>query len=476
MEDYPDTIDYNQLLHRHLNDETFEGVLLDYMLFSGEPSAQFLLEILENFECPAEHRDSFFKAITIVAKKNAVSTDKIKQQINSILGIDSEGGDPVKEEEYTEENIHNACKKAIESADLRILQISDIHMGLLHSSHGRSDTKPHEALLLTLRNLPEVQKPHLCIISGDLTSISSEEEFQEATDFLNRLATGGSLCKSEGLDPKSQILVVPGNHDTKWNQDSLTTDKLELFKAHVSDNGGFITPYGVPNSLQQNNLVAFSNQDRAAEENLPPFSVVHYPELGIEVSLLTSSYYSGELFRDERREKLLKTHALLTEGTDSKQATDTLRNILVLDDGYLSSEYFESIDHTLRDARKNYNSESAINIAVTHHPVVPCGKSEPCYESNALRTRLKQLWKIPIVVHGHAHAINKRPDEAHSSRATGIGCPALSAIDSEDSLGVLLHCIDSRERKIESIAWNFDPEGTFLLEEDYLTSIASNEV
>jgi 3',5'-cyclic AMP phosphodiesterase CpdA len=56
---------------------------------------------------------------------------------------------------------------------------------------------------------PEVPKPDLMILSGDITERAEDEEFAEALRFIDE------ICAVTGLT-RDRVVVVPGNHDVSW--------------------------------------------------------------------------------------------------------------------------------------------------------------------------------------------------------------------------------------------------------------------
>lgn len=460
-------IDYQQLMLRYIDDDVLEGIILDYMYFSGKSTGEFILNLKSNFNCPPESSGNFNKVLLNISKKHGLKDHfegKILSGKSEIVGEKSSEVSLL--EKYGTEPL-----KLLSKCDFRILHISDIHMGLLHSSQGGIGTKPHNALIMALRNLKAEFKPHLCIISGDLTSVSADDEFNEAVSFLEELANEEVMGRMDGIPPKARILVVPGNHDNKWIGDELSTDKLKTFHSHVVEKGGFITPYGLPDTLKSPGRVCcYNNNADVVSKDIPPFSLIYYPEINICINLFTTCYYSGDAFKDKRYEELLKAHDLLLKHLSPQEAVSSLRKILELDIGYMSPEYLHSVNNTIAKAKAEIG-DNKIWLAVTHHPVVPCGKSDACHEAKSLRTNLKEYWNTSLVLHGHAHSIDRRPDDPHPSRATGVGCPALSALDCETNLGILLHCIDFKQRELKSIMWDFEPEGNFPFSDEYLKVI-----
>lgn len=72
---------------------------------------------------------------------------------------------------------------------LRILHISDVHFGPLHL----------EELSHSVLQLEEQRRPHLTVVSGDLTQRAKPDQFRQAREFVSAF--------------RAPTLVVPGNHD-----------------------------------------------------------------------------------------------------------------------------------------------------------------------------------------------------------------------------------------------------------------------
>lgn len=73
----------------------------------------------------------------------------------------------------------------------RLLHISDVHFGPRHLP----------AVSAGIEALVERERPHLVVLSGDLTQRAKPAQFREARAFVERLAR------------TSPVLAVPGNHD-----------------------------------------------------------------------------------------------------------------------------------------------------------------------------------------------------------------------------------------------------------------------
>ncbi|MET0753094.1 MAG: metallophosphoesterase family protein [Pyrinomonadaceae bacterium] len=92
-----------------------------------------------------------------------------------------------------------------------LVHLSDIHFG-----------KVDYAIVERLKEKIEEIKPHLVIVSGDLTQRARSRQFIEARDFLDAL-------------PKPQI-VVPGNHDIPMhNVFARFLTPLEKYKKYITE-------------------------------------------------------------------------------------------------------------------------------------------------------------------------------------------------------------------------------------------------
>ncbi|MCK5022456.1 MAG: methyltransferase domain-containing protein [Candidatus Pacebacteria bacterium] len=126
---------------------------------------------------------------------------------------------------------------------LVIHHLSDIHVGLLHYEAAqklpfpRENQSPRNLLLYNdhLSDSPLESLPDLLIISGDLTSYALEDEMNQVKDAIqnikNRLMEKNAVWRKNNTSP--YILMVPGNHDLDWSQDSCKA-KIERY-ARMSD-------------------------------------------------------------------------------------------------------------------------------------------------------------------------------------------------------------------------------------------------
>lgn len=98
---------------------------------------------------------------------------------------------------------------------VRIIHLADVHFGRNHRFTGNGKNKIEtltggslvESLSDDIKEMGA--RPDFIVISGDLTTTGSRDEFLEVEIFLSELA------KRFDLD-SSQFLIVPGNHDVFW--------------------------------------------------------------------------------------------------------------------------------------------------------------------------------------------------------------------------------------------------------------------
>ncbi|MHA1257495.1 MAG: metallophosphoesterase family protein, partial [Promethearchaeota archaeon] len=106
--------------------------------------------------------------------------------------------------------------------NLNILHISDIQEGRFGIKEDISQVNEAYANFLSdlkdkLEILHRKNKIDIIVISGDLTSIGSEEEFNHLTNeflpILNEVFLNGP-----NIVPKKRWIMVPGNHDVEWGK------------------------------------------------------------------------------------------------------------------------------------------------------------------------------------------------------------------------------------------------------------------
>ncbi len=263
-----------------------------------------------------------------------------------------------------------------------IVHLSDIHFGSGHRfdpleaegggpgvAAGR--TTLLESLLKDL-DLPDPECPVLICLTGDLTTINSDQEYRRAEELVHGLATNPVLGRVRGIE---SIFAIPGNHDVDY------------------------TP-GLDMRARLRNWMDFEN--RVWGTNVrpeKPFDGVLVHDLvdskGVIVVRVNSAAYVERATKEEKR-------------------------------GVVDEAQLEALDQQLRHIPKT-RRESAIRIAlVHHHPILIPQLAEPgrgydaIQNSGQLLTLLRRHG-VHVVLHGHKHdphifAEDSRPGFAQAYR------------------------------------------------------------
>ncbi len=112
----------------------------------------------------------------------------------------------------------------ISDDDFVLLHLSDIHVGKEHgyrlSFEGRTHQEGKEALVdlieRDLKRMKVAERIDGVVISGDLVCTGESGEFSRAKTIIER------IMQVVGLK-KEAVLIIPGNHDLKWNPGEFTS-------------------------------------------------------------------------------------------------------------------------------------------------------------------------------------------------------------------------------------------------------------
>ncbi len=96
-----------------------------------------------------------------------------------------------------------------------ILHLSDIHFGSDHYFSTGKELYSEQSLTTRLfRDLSQLAvRPNIVVVSGDLTSRATRDEFVMARNFLEEIQKQFELEKTD-------FVICPGNHDVVWTADS----------------------------------------------------------------------------------------------------------------------------------------------------------------------------------------------------------------------------------------------------------------
>lgn len=333
---------------------------------------------------------------------------------------------------------------------LRIHHISDIHIG--PKAAKRVDVKEAGAVgdalgaaagAGTVResyadHLNELgaqgRAPHLIAITGDIVEYGSDEQYEVAKAWLVGLVA--SLAEHPRLgrdDPR--LLIVGGNHDVDW---SATAGPAGRRQRHLPFARAF---------------EGFPRTARARLDDPPqtrPRTVVCYPDFGVEVVLLGSAEFGGELAQDPVRDQLIELIDKLKKGAmdemDEEKAEKLRANVARIDPGLVHHQDLKRIGATpLRQP---------VILALLHHPVSPLPATEIVRFTGLLNAgEVKDtLYRAGccLVLHGHVHTGwfgKEQWPERHDERVMRIAAaPSLGSSEIQESHGFNEIEI-SRERK-----------------------------
>ena len=246
---------------------------------------------------------------------------------------------------------------------VEIIHLSDIHFGSHHrfvpprtpdGDRGSREGYPKllEKLLEDLHE-PDPNCPVLVCITGDITTTASYDEFEEAEEFFNQLATSTVLGRKQA---KTTIFVVPGNHDVNYKTKKLGERWQQWTEFY---NRLYGTTYKREEPWSFAEVYDFSN------------------DLGLIVLTLNSCIEVEKDTPDERRGQL-----------DFRQL-DKIKKLL--------------------DSIPKASLESAIRIAlIHHHPVlIPAlVKGDRGYDAVLRSDRLLSIlhqFGFHLLLHGHKH-------------------------------------------------------------------------
>src|SRR5919198_2295431 len=130
-----------------------------------------------------------------------------------------------------------------------LLHLSDLHLSAVDERDVTGDYKRRvipladrqrrrRTLEATLRSLGEWLRDRdsdldAIVVTGDVTYQNQLDGFELLGETLG--------CLGDRLPGSSRILVVPGNHDVRWETDPGTPERYERYLAHVRRKG-YVTP------------------------------------------------------------------------------------------------------------------------------------------------------------------------------------------------------------------------------------------
>jgi 3',5'-cyclic AMP phosphodiesterase CpdA len=324
-----------------------------------------------------------------------------------------------------------------------VWHISDAHFGKFY----KLKETPRELAFLVAqlaRDYPDLL-PDVILISGDVSSIASQLEFEQFRSFCRDISA--ALWKQACPE---RILVVPGNHDVTWESDG-RADRLSRFSQNFRDDSVCVTPFGEPERVMGGGRFKVIRKN-PHPETAPPVAVVFDLEKDINFALLVSGYFSGNVPAEVRG------------ALDSAAGTaEDLATLLRVDEGEVSHEYLHTISEALQENR-------SLCLGLIHHNPVPYGIE---MTRNPLApTLMETLWinKVPVLLHGHIHLnesrSNKRPPIPGQSYPIPVST-LTSVTSAGGARGMNIYFIGpgGEDQRLDAVVWTISQSMSFRLDD-----------
>lgn len=320
--------------------------------------------------------------------------------------------------------------------DAVIWQISDVHFG----KYNFLENDPKQLGALVAKPAAEYRKlaPDLIVVSGDVSSTGADQEFQSFVEFCKYVE---EFLVGMGVG-RVPILVVPGNHDVRWEGDGLA-DRMQHFQDIVGGSGLCITPFGAVDEECFEGRVKIWRS--AVSATSPQLAIVSY-EGWLDVVLLVSGYFSGMIPP--------KVRAAIGEPASLEKLIDLLR----VDEGGVNREY-------LLEIARAPSMSSDVRLGVIHHNPIQYGSSI-CANPFAPQL-LETLGQKGILTlfHGHVHLWEDRSVRRGmvQKRAYPIACSTLSSITTSGGSGMNV-CLVGRGKgtsHVSVLPWQLSSTGAF---------------
>ena len=156
-------------------------------------------------------------------------------------------------------------------------------MKLLSSLQYRERRELRQLLLASLRE----ERPDVILVTGDLTTVASEEEFYEAKNFLD------SMVK---LECNPIVLVIPGNHDVEDAAKGEKHARLDTYATVFSD---YLPRSVVPLKADFGDVVVFGINSNTVGRGLGTDG---------RVGTKTMEFLKKELVGDKNKSKIIGVH------------------------------------------------------------------------------------------------------------------------------------------------------------------------
>jgi 3',5'-cyclic AMP phosphodiesterase CpdA len=289
-----------------------------------------------------------------------------------------------------------------------LLHVSDPHLGGTVSNDD-------EKVILTQRDLETTQtvfqstlrklgrfieqhdKPSVVVVSGDLTYQTSDDGFNA---FITLLAERGDVLP----DDKSNVVVVPGNHDVDWGKDPGVEERYEGF-LRATRAEGCSTPLLDGVDFEADDLSGRLFDHAKAEPHV-------VRDQDVLVIPINSSNYCGSLAQDRDGWNTDEWDAALAPlGPDAEQVFKEVQRLRHFDMARVSRPQVAALGQLfehLGEPQHREPDDRRVRIAVLHHHLLPVTEREERkpFESlvnlGLVRNTLRE-YAVDLVLHGHKH-------------------------------------------------------------------------
>ncbi|MDB5862099.1 MAG: hypothetical protein JWQ76_5788 [Ramlibacter sp.] len=291
-----------------------------------------------------------------------------------------------------------------------LLHLSDPHLGGISPGQGLDDEKvflsqrdletTQTVFMSTLRKLgrfiEQHGQPSIVVVSGDLTYRARDDGFDAFAALLDE-------C-DDMLPDRSQIVVVPGNHDVAWDQDAGTRERYAGF-LRATRAKECATPLLDGVDFATDDLTGkLLDEGKAARHLVRDDDVLVIP--------INSSNYCGTLAQEpDGWDTAAWELALAGLGSGTAAALEQVQRLRHFDIARVSRPQIAALARLFDDLREPQGRESGdrrLRVAVLHHHLLPVTEREERkpFESlinlGLVRNTLRE-YAVDLVLHGHKH-------------------------------------------------------------------------
>ena len=261
--------------------------------------------------------------------------------------------------------VEHAKTKVDDRECISVLHLSDIHIGpnyrfrMTWGGRDKNETEPYleEMIKDDIMALGLTDKISLVTVTGDVLEGSNESELSRARDFLT------NLCKGLGV-PTDRLVIVPGNHDVRWDPDEFSSVATGASTASVS--------------LERFELL----YETVKKSKWQTFELVCIPKDCAPGRMIVLGFNSNYVAMPHRESV-----------------------------GYIAPDDFILADKKMQDFNPKINEDDSVWM-VLHHHVFPATitkidkarRGEVSVLGNASELlRWGRKWKAKVILHGHEH-------------------------------------------------------------------------